>query len=79
MPDAKDARRAARRDWPVRKYRLGEEPEAAFVVGRTMEENLAALAELSDACYGLTPAGRVRLPRDQWPCRVFYRAPRQPQ
>lgn len=70
---------AERRHWPVRKYKLGEEPAASFVVGTTMEENLRALAELSDACYALTAAGCVRLPRSEWPCRIFFRPPKRPE
>ena len=59
-----------RSHWPIRKYRLGEEPEDEFTQGLTMEENFRITIELSEAAFSLTPAGRKRLPRDQWPIRV---------
>ncbi|MDE0693060.1 MAG: hypothetical protein OXI55_12585 [Gammaproteobacteria bacterium] len=60
-----------RSHWPIRKYRLGEEPEDGFTQGLTMEENFRITLELSEASFALTPAGRKRLPRDQWPIRVL--------
>ena len=59
-----------RSHWPIRKYRLGEEPEDGFAQGLSMEENFRVTMELSEASYSLTAAGRKRLPRDQWPIRI---------
>ena len=59
-----------RSHWPIRKYRLGEEPEDGFAHGLSMEENFRLTMELSEASYSLTEAGRKRLPHDQWPIRV---------
>ena len=65
--------RADRSHWPIRKYRLGEEPEDGFTRGLTLEENFRITMELSEATYSLTEEGRKRLPRDQWPIRVIER------
>ena len=65
--------KVVRSHWPIRKYRLGEEPEDGFVQGLTMEENFRITMELSEANYSLTEAGPKRLPRNQWPIRVVRR------
>lgn len=63
--------KADRSHWPIRKYRLGEEPEDGFTQGLTMEENFRITMELSEATFSLTEAGRKRLPRSQWPIRII--------
>ena len=49
--DAPAARRAA---WPVRQFRLGEEPPDDLIQSSTAEERLAMLASLSEEAWALT-------------------------
>ena len=54
--EARKARAAARRDWPVRKFRLGHEPGDDLSATTTAEERLAMMWPLAMEAWTL--AGR---------------------
>jgi hypothetical protein len=45
MPDGSDERRAKRASWPIKQFRLGEEPPDW--AGTTAEQRLAAMWEIA--------------------------------
>ena len=72
-----DPRRAARRSWPVRVFRLGDEPDDDLTDSTTPEDRLPMMWGLAVDAW--TTAGRS-LPtyaRSQMPGRVI-RGPRRP-
>ena len=76
-PDTTAERRGARRTWPVRVFRLGNEPGDDLTDSTSPEERLAMMWPLTVDAW--TTAGRT-LPeysRDQMPGRVI-RADRTP-
>ena len=74
MADAHDehaARARARRDWPVRKFKLGEEPSDDLSETTTVAERLGMMWPLAVQAWGL--AGRT-LPvydRSNIPIRIY--------
>lgn len=69
-------RRQSRAAWPVRKYRLGEEPVATLIASTTAEERLRMMWPL--ACDAWAAAGRP-IPdyeRSQTPVRTIRATPR---
>ena len=71
-----EARRRARRSWPIRVFRLGEEPGDDLGGSTTPEERLAMMWPLAVDAW--TSAGRS-LPaytRDRMPARIVRRPPR---
>ena len=71
---AEEARRAARAQWPVRKFRLEDAPGPDLSATTTAEERLAMMWPL--ACEAWSLAGRVmpEYPRDRMPVRVIQPA-----
>ena len=71
MDSAREARRAARAQWPVRKFRLEGAPGPDLSSTTTAEERLAMMWPL--ACEVWSLAGRVipDYPRDRMPIRVI--------
>lgn len=70
---ARDARRRARSKWPVRKFRLGEEPPDDFS-HLTPDERVALVETVTLRAWAL--AGRSlppRLPRSEWPGKITRR------
>ena len=68
--ESSDARRRARAGWPVRVFRLGEEPSDDLSDRTTAEERLAMMWPLAVDAW--TASGRVlpEYPRDRMPVRV---------
>lgn len=70
------ARQTSRATWPIRKFRLGEEPPADLRASTTAEERLAMMWTL--ACDAWAVAGRP-IPdyeRSKAPIRIVRRADR---
>lgn len=71
-----DERRAARADWPVRKFRLGEEPVDDFSA-YTAAERMMMVWQLT--CDAWASAGRPmpRYSRQEMPVRILRKACRE--
>ena len=71
IDSAREARRAARAHWPVRKLRLEDAPGPDLSATTTAEERLAMMWPL--ACEAWTLAGRTipDYPRHRMPIRVI--------
>ena len=65
--------RNRRRCWPVRLYRLGEEPGDDLSAVSTPEERLGMVAELSRRMWELTGRPMPTYPRAAMPGRVVRR------
>jgi hypothetical protein len=65
------ARAAARGNWPIRVYRLGEEPEDDLGATTTPEERLAMLWELSLDTWTLAGRPLPEYSRAETPVRVI--------
>lgn len=67
------ARANERKGWPVRVFRLGEEPSDSLLHSTTAEERLAMMWPLAMEAWSL--AGRLEpaLPRSKLPVRCFRR------
>jgi hypothetical protein len=71
MDDEAALRRAARARWPIRRFRLGEEPPDDLSDVTTAAERIAMMWELAESAW--KAAGRT-LPtydRRSIPCRLF--------
>ena len=70
IDSSRAARRAARAHWPVRTYRLGDEPGPDLSSTTTAHERLAMMWPLAREAWTLS--GRVipDYPRDRTPVRV---------
>lgn len=80
-PESPDraARAAARATWPIRRFRLGEEPPDDLATATTPAQRVAMMWPLAEAAWSV--AGRVipRYPRQDTPARLFPPgAPRPP-
>ena len=64
-------RAKARASWPVRRYRLGEEPADDLSASTTPEERLEMVAVLSRRMWELTGRPTPTYRRDQMPARVM--------
>ncbi len=62
---------SSRRPWPVRLYRLGDEPGDDLSAVSTPEERLAMVAELSRRMWELTGRPAPSYSRPGMPGRVF--------
>jgi hypothetical protein len=67
---ARDGRRAARRDWPIRVYKLGEEPPDDLSATTTAEERLAMMWPLARQAWAFTGRPFPEYARRQTPIRV---------
>ena len=70
-PDAGSAARAARRDWPVKTFRLGEEPADDLSGTTTAAERIAMVWRLSLDAWALTGRPLPDYNRAQAPGRVI--------
>jgi hypothetical protein len=67
------ARAAARRSWPVRKFRLGEEPDEDLSATTTAKERLEMMWPLAVDAWTLAGREIPDYPREQAPVRVIRR------
>jgi hypothetical protein len=65
-----ESRRLGRANWPVRRYRLGEEPSEDLSTSTTATERLAMMWPL--AVDAFSHGGRLpeRTPRATWPVKI---------
>ena len=63
------ARALARRSWPVRKLRLGDEPGDDLSATTTAEERLAMMWPLAVEAWSLTGRSIPEYPREDTPVR----------
>jgi hypothetical protein len=68
-------RARARRAWPVRVYRLGEEPSESLLSSTTAEERIAMMWPLAVEAWSLTGRPTAALPREEMPVRCVRREP----
>ncbi|MDE0419860.1 MAG: hypothetical protein OXK76_03095 [Gammaproteobacteria bacterium] len=68
-PD-RQARRAARRDWPIRAYRSGELPEDGFLTELSVEECLAIVTDVTETCWAIADKEIRDIPRRDWPLKI---------
>ncbi len=68
-------RAAARSDWPIRRYELGEEPSENLIATTTPEERLGMMWELALQAWSLTGRPLPEYERHEIPGRVV-RPPR---
>lgn len=67
------ARAEARRSWPIRKYRLGEEPDEDLSSTTTARERLQMMWPLTVETWALSGRPIPDYPRHQTPVRVVRR------
>ena len=67
---AREARRAARAQWPVRKFRLADEPGPDLSATTTADQRLAMMWPLARDVWTLTGRTIPDYPRDRMPVRV---------
>ena len=70
-PTEKERRAAKRRDWPVARYRLGEEPGEDLSGSTTAEERLAMMWELAQEAWLLSGKPFPEYERGNAPGRVI--------
>ena len=73
------ARRAARAQWPVRKFRLGDEPGPDLSATTTAEERLAMMWPLAREAWALAGRAVPDYPRNLMPIRVIRPAGGRPR
>ncbi len=73
----REARAAARRSWPVRAYRLGEEPAEDLSAVTTAAERLAMMWPLALDAWAAAGRPLPDYPRHQAPVRIVRRAIRR--
>jgi hypothetical protein len=69
--DARRARAAARRQWPIRGYRLGEEPGEDLSATTTAAERMAMVWRLSLDAWAMTGRPLPNYRREDTPGRVI--------
>jgi hypothetical protein len=67
---AEDERRRVRGAWPVRRFRLGEEPGEDLCATTTAEERLAMMWPLALDAFSLVKTPVKAPPRTAWPVKV---------
>lgn len=67
---AEDERRDRRASWPVRRFRLGDEPNEDLSSTTTAEERIAMMWPLALDAFSVNASGSDRSPRPLWPVRV---------
>ena len=76
-PGDAESRRLGRATWPVRRYRLGEEPSEDLSATTTATERLAMMWPLAVDAFshgGGMPEGA---PRNTWPVRILKLSERE--
>lgn len=68
------ARAAARKSWPVRVYRLGEEPDEDLSATTTATERLEMMWPLAVDAWASSGRPIPDYPRDQAPIRILRRS-----
>lgn len=78
-PDDRErkARAAARKSWPVRVYRLGEEPDDDLTTTTTATERLAMMWPLAVDAWASSGQPIPDYPREKTPIRVIRRSSRR--
>ena len=69
-PD-RQARRAARGDWPIRAYRSGECPEDGFLAELSVEACLSIATDVTETCWAVAGKKTRRIPRRDWPVKII--------
>jgi hypothetical protein len=69
--DAAALRRAARARWPIRRFRLGEEPPDDLSDVTTVTERIAMMRELADAAWRVAGRPVPAYDRRSIPARLF--------
>lgn len=67
---AEDEKRDRRASWPVRRFRLGDEPSEDLSSTTTAEERIAMMWPLALDAFSIEASGSDRSPRSLWPVRV---------
>lgn len=67
---SEDERRHRRAAWPIRRFRLGEEPGEDLSASTTVEERLAMMWPLALDAFSLGKASSEPAPRADWPVKV---------
>ena len=78
MDSTREARRAARAHWPVRKYRIEDEPGPDLSATTTADERLAMMWPLARDAWTLAGLTIPDYPRDRMPNRVIRPAGGRP-
>lgn len=65
-----EERRHRRAAWPIRQFRLGEEPGEDLSASTTAEDRLAMMWPLALDAFSLGAAEGKALPRADWPVKV---------
>ena len=71
MNSAREARRTARAQWPVRKFLLEDAPGPDLSTTTTAEERLAMMWPLACEAWSLAGHAIPDYPRDRMPVRVI--------
>jgi hypothetical protein len=66
-------RALGRKDWPIRAYRLGEEPDDDLSATTTMAERVAMVWQLTLDAWGSSGQPIPDYPREKTPIRVIRR------
>jgi hypothetical protein len=69
--DSRRARAAARGNWPIRQYRLGQEPNEDLAGTTTAGERMAMVWRLSLDAWVMSGSPLPKYRRDQMPGRVI--------
>jgi hypothetical protein len=69
--DTTEARRAARRDWPIARFRLGEEPPDDLSAATTPGERIAMMWMLAEAAWKAAGRSLPTYDRANLPARLF--------
>ncbi len=65
-----DERRNRRASWPVRRFRLGEEPVDDLSSTTTAEERIAMMWPLAKDAFSIGPATAEVTSRAHWPVKI---------
>jgi hypothetical protein len=70
VQESQDERRNRRASWPVRRFRLGEEPGEDLSSTTSAEERLAMMWPLALEAFSVSNPVGDRVSRDLWPVRI---------
>lgn len=70
MDTAAEERRRKRAAWPIRQFRLGEEPGEDLSATTSAEERLAMMWPMAVDAFCVRGASSAAPPRADWPVRV---------
>jgi hypothetical protein len=76
--DDREQRAAARRSWPIRRFRLGEEPQENLLATTTAAERIAMIWPMTVAAWALTGRQIPDYPRSEAPVRIIRPGDRRP-